>query len=555
MKNYLMNVNRFGWLWEILIICGFAVIPLFINLPYRAYIYLSWEGAYRLSEGQIPFRDFGLPLGGMYWVIPAIFFKLLGPQVITLVKAQVFINILSGLAVSSILRTLKIAPVIRIAGVYLFCLSFSFLNFWPWYNHTVIVYGLIATAITLKAIFATDGKWQYVFSLIAALFTFFSFFTKQDGGGLVFLLNIVLLSYDGWLKRKWISLIVYIGGFALLVFAAVLIFNRYHFSYWFNYGQPPHSARISISEMINFFLKNSIWLKFYFLVIIVIAAVRINGVTWNRFVRDKRAMVHLLFTLGILVMAAIIQVTSYVPSTINLFFHTFAFAYILQNLVGLVNINSVKQEFLWVSGLLLGITLWWSQYPWVYFDRLFPKEVDKGVEVHSPTGENMVGINNFILKTKSHGLAQSQWISSDIYSLKGIRLPKLTIDGIKRLLNSDLVKQHKELKVLNMSELTFLAYEIPYLPECNAELPLWHHLGVGMFNRQLELYLKRIEANYYDLVLFENIPKLNNFFPFAVRRALEKDYIRIDEFPAPRSGDDRQGTIEIYTNNSSLGQD
>lgn len=550
-----MNVNRFSWRWEVLIICGFSVIPLFISLPYRAYTYLSWEGAYRLSEGQIPFRDFGLPLGGMYWVIPAVFFKLFGPQVITLVKAQVFINILSGLAVSSILRTLKIAPVIRIAGVYLFCLSFSFINFWPWYNHTVIVYAMIALAFTLKAIFVTDRKWQYICSLIAALFTFFSFFTKQDGGGLVFLLNIVLLSYDGWLRRKWVSLIAYIGGCTLFVFIAVLIFSRYHFSYWFNYGQPPHSARFSISEMINIFLKNSVWLKFYFLVVCVIAAARINSMTWNKFVRDKGAMIQLLFTLGILFMSVILQVTSYVPSTVNLFFHTFAFAYILQNWVSGINFNSVKQEFLWVGGLLLGITLWWSQYPWSYFDRLFLKETSKGVEVRSPAGENMVGINNYRLKTGGQNLVQSQWIGSNIYTLKDIRLPKLTIDGINRLLNSELVKQHKELKVLNMSELTFLAYEIPYSPERNAELPLWHHLGVGMFNKQLELYLKRIEGNYYDLVLFENIPNLNNFFPFAIRKALEKYYVRIDEFPAPRSGEDRQGTVEVYTNNSSPGQD
>src|SRR5580698_972447 len=116
---------------EVLIIVLLACIPLFIHFPYRVNIFLSWEGAYRISKGQLPFRDFGIPLGGMYWVIPALFFKLLGPKLITLVKAQVFINIFSGLAFRSILKSLSVNEGIRFASVILFCISYSFFNFWP----------------------------------------------------------------------------------------------------------------------------------------------------------------------------------------------------------------------------------------------------------------------------------------------------------------------------------------------------------------------------------------------------------------------------------------
>ena len=69
---------------EIFIIVFLACVPLFLHLPYRVNIFLSWEGAYRMSRGQLPFRDFGVPLGGMYWVIPAIFFKIFGSGMITL---------------------------------------------------------------------------------------------------------------------------------------------------------------------------------------------------------------------------------------------------------------------------------------------------------------------------------------------------------------------------------------------------------------------------------------------------------------------------------------
>src|ERR1700761_6648187 len=105
---------------EVLIILLLACVPLFIHLPYRVNIFLSWEGAYRMSQGQLPFRDFGTPLGGMYWVIPAIFFKIFGPKLITLVKAQVLINIVSGLAFRSILRVLQVDKGIRFAAILLF---------------------------------------------------------------------------------------------------------------------------------------------------------------------------------------------------------------------------------------------------------------------------------------------------------------------------------------------------------------------------------------------------------------------------------------------------
>src|SRR6476469_9604915 len=102
--------DRLFSIFEISVIVLLALLPLFMTFPYRVNIFLSWEGAYRLSQGQIPFKDFGMPLGYMYWVIPALFFKVFGTQMITLVKAQVLINILSGLAFRSILKSLLVRP-------------------------------------------------------------------------------------------------------------------------------------------------------------------------------------------------------------------------------------------------------------------------------------------------------------------------------------------------------------------------------------------------------------------------------------------------------------
>jgi hypothetical protein len=93
-----------------------------------------------------------------------------------------------------------------------------------------------------------------------------------------------------------------------------------------------------------------------------------------------------------------------------------------------------------------------------------------------------------------------------------------------------------------MSELTPLAHELGY--ELETKLPLWYHLNVGMFQRELDLFLNRIDNQYYDVVLFEIIPNLNNFYPEAVREALQDKYDRIDVFQAPRRNTSE--VIEVY---------
>src|SRR6476620_11574409 len=148
-----------------------------------------------------------MPLGYMDLVVPALFFKIFGTQMITLVKAQVFINIISGLAFRSILKSLGVQPGIRLAGVVLYCISYSFFNFWPWYNHTVIVYEMIGLAFLLRYIAADEKKW--ILLSLSALFIFFSFFTKQDGGALALVLALALLVYDGFSTRQWRPLLIF----------------------------------------------------------------------------------------------------------------------------------------------------------------------------------------------------------------------------------------------------------------------------------------------------------------------------------------------------------
>ena len=522
---------------ELLIIFLLAIVPLSMTFPYRVNIFLSWEGAYRLSQGQIPFKDFGMPLGYMYWVIPAIFFKIFGTQMITLVKAQVFINILSGLAFRSILKSLQVQPGIRLLAVLLYCISFSFFNFWPWYNHTVIVYEMIAIAFLMRYFFSESKSWLLL--SLSALFSFFSFFTKQDAGGLGFFLCLVLLAFYSLKEKRWSPIVIYGVSLAAVAFAIIAPLLRYNFSYWFNYGQPPHTARVSLFEVIDEFLMSSQWIKFYLVLIFLIVLAKYRNK--RQVFKDLQSSSFLLLTLMILVEAAVLQVTSYTPPDNNIFFHSFAIAFILSNLVDFLRLDFYKLRNVIIGGGLL--VLWWSGVFWKYFEQL-SQNAFASLNPQKRSTENVVNRHTYLV-FPSEEIPMKEWGFSSLKSFKKIYMPKACNEGLDRLLKSSFVKNNKNIRVLNMTELTPLAVELPYKLERGEDIPLWSHLGVGMFNKEASMYEQKILHGYFDLVLFEYVPHLNNFYPFRVRDTLLNHYLSIDSFPAPRRGN-TPGIIEVF---------
>ena len=522
-----------------LVVC-LACVPLAVSFPYRVNIFLSWEGAYRLSEGQVPYKDFGMPLGYMFWVVPALFMKLFGTQLITLVKAQVFINIVSGLAFRSVLKSLQVQPGVRLLSVSLYALSFSFFNFWPWYNHTVIVYEMVSLAFLMRFIFGSAKKHAWMWLAGSAFFVFCSFFTKQDGGGLALLLCITLLAGHCLFEKRWQSLLIYTGSIAVIAFVFIYPLTAYNFGYWFNHGQAPHTSRVNTAEILDEFFSASQWIKFYFYFILLLVLGRFRS--WKTFFSNKQHLIFLLLTLGILVQAAILQVTSYTPPDNNIYFHSFAIAFILSSLAGYLNLDFYRLKPLLAGGF--GLLLWWSGSYWNYIQRVF---IDRAnvASVKNEDAENVVNRSTYKLGRDTAVVPMSEWRFSNLKSLHKIYLPEPTIQGIDRLMGMGILKSGKPLRVLNMTELTTLAVELPFGLETGPYQPLWYHYGVAMFRREAAVFEERIRKGAYDLVLFEYIPSLNNFYPFRVRDVLQQNYQMRDSFMAPRRGD-TQGTIEVY---------
>lgn len=509
-----------------------ALVPVFASFPYRLNIFLSWEGAYRIYLGQTPYQDFGTPVGYMYWVVPAMFFKIFGPQMITLIKAQAFMNILGGLAFRSIFKSMGVEGTPRFIGVLIFCLSYSFLNYWPWYNHTVIIYELVALSFLMKYFYGQRLRWLWL--AMAGIFIFFSFFTKQDGGGLAFLVCFGMLLYEAVKEKKWLPITIFAGAVFITGLVMILPLREHNFGYWFNYGQAPHTSRMSISDIIRELLSGSQWLKFYLFIIALLFTALIQQRGWKWVWGTKQEMLIALLVVGILVEAAIFQVTSYVPVDNNIFFHSFAVLYIIHLMKHVLAFHFET----WKAALICtaGVLLWWSHTYWRYMERFVIKQghAYETMEYKGYRYATQVDRNTYMINMDTTDIPLSQWRTVNLKTFEKMLLPGPTADGIERLMSMDLIKNNKNLKVLNMTELTPLAAEVPFELEKGSYYPLWFHKGVGMFDKETNMFCDRIKQKHYDMVLYEYIPYLNNFYPYQVREALEQNYRKVDSFVAPR---------------------
>ncbi len=529
--------NGYFKIIDFLLIFFVAIIPLLTSFNYRINIFLAWEGAYRMAIGQMPYKDFGTPVGFGFWLVPSLFFKVLGPQLLSLVKAQVFLNIVSGLSFRQILKNFKVQSSIVSLSVLVFCISFTFINAWPWYNHTVIVFQLLALAIITNTFNTADFKKVVLAMILGGFFLILSFFTKQDAGFLGLLIGLIITAVYSILSKNYRHIFILI--MAVAAWASLIVFSlNDSFYYWFNHGQAPHSSRLSLYDILNEFFIGSQYIKLYIFGIIIVILHRLNK-------NDKIEILEVLFTLlflGILAEAAIFQVTSYVPENNNIFFHSFAIGffgwYMLKN-------NALDTQkpvsFVFVS---LGIFLIWSVNYWKYADRIMQKFRSPSENI-SATGENVVNKSNYIKDTYFIGnIPSSEWKTDTGYVFTKIKMPQSTIDGINRLRKMPEMQNAATKKVLNMSELTPLAYELGFNLETGAEYPLWHHLGVGMFNKQLKMFSHRISNQYYDVIIYEHLPHLNNFYPLVLKNQLGKDYKLVDTFLAPRNP--TNSNIEVY---------
>ena len=159
--------------------------------------------------------------------------------------------------------------------------------------------------------------------MLAAFFCFLTIFTKQDVGGICLLFSLFVLGYIGLNEKSVKPLLTFIVSFGITAALFILPFLHHDFLYWFNYGQPPHSSRISLPLLLDVFLSESILEKVYLL--ILLAAVILHVPSFRAFFSDRNLFLTLAICVVMILQSMVTRVTSPFPTDHMTYFHSFAF--------------------------------------------------------------------------------------------------------------------------------------------------------------------------------------------------------------------------------------
>jgi len=485
-----------------ILIC-FALVNLFFFqrhfLLFRDYSIL-WEGAYRISLGQIPFTDFGTPVGPISFLIPALFFKFFSASWYVMQLSQMFENALLLILAYQLLKRLQFTQVNINKAIA--CYSFLYLVFLshPWYNSGAFLCFLASMVLLLGR-----SYWSVI---AGGLMGGICFLAKQDYGVMNFCLGslVLLLTSDNQSGHRKLSfnlavlrdaqkiksiigsIAIFTMTFALPIVALIYLVDSAQFFYWFNYGQPPHEVRkIHIWDFSN------------------------HG---NLFIPACIAFYYAYLTERIdLLFAGIFFICSFiVSSTSGLDYTAFFFFLFLPLLVQTVlDKNLVKRR--WVSIILLLACLSCIAFPAKYLYRLVQTTVLAKAEPFS--------------FRHSYVTRPVQAYPDSMPFFKNVMGSDDSIAMIQEL--QDIVKANPNaaLKVLNISELTPIYAELGSSPPLH--YPLWYHTNISLFPREITMIDQDIDNNQFDIILLQNAHGQANFEEFLTRLQKNANYQTLRE--------------------------
>lgn len=165
---------------------------------------IVFDGAYRVLQGQIPFKDFALPVGPVTFWQQALFFKLLGVNYTAYISGASMINAAYTLVVALIMCMLfpdqkLLAYIAGLLTAIWFYPPFGT----PWMEQTSFFYSGLGLLLLLTGLLKEDLHPRISLTLIAASgsFGFLSFMCKQNTGG--FYLLIYVITIAAWHRRQF----------------------------------------------------------------------------------------------------------------------------------------------------------------------------------------------------------------------------------------------------------------------------------------------------------------------------------------------------------------
>lgn len=489
--------------WEIALAFLFAAIPLFYKTIYFRDYPIMWEGAYRILQGQVPYRDFHMPLGYGSLILPTLLFKIFAPTMRTLEYAQFIVNFGLGIGFALLQGIFVKRTSLRLISLLVFGLTFVTSLISVWYNTSAFLFELLAlTACANFVVKNPRAPWSNLF--LGAFLTAITVITKQDYGGLAVVGTSSLIAFSSYQRKKPLVLLIYLGCLFFFLVAMTFPFYGYDFFYQFNLGRPPHPPRITWWRF-QYTINAAAWYHRYFFLFVALTL----------FAWYKKVTLGSLYTVlmvGLCCQSFIVKSLSGLAHTAE-FVHAFAVAW-----VGYVLVEKKLVRSDIGLTLLLLTFFWWG----------------RGVQHMRNAMVNPTLIGQWApspIQPQS-GFAPQQYEQierSNLGAFTGLYLPRETNRSMIEL-KAMVEKGGANPKILNMTELNPLARELGFRPPLG--VPLWFHYGTTLFLREADRISHRIEAKEFDWILIQEA-HVQMKFPELLWNSIYKNYQQKMKFVAP----------------------
>ena len=448
-----------------------------------------FEGGYRISLGQVPYKDFFIPTGPVVYYVQAFFNLIFGFNIWSMGLHASFLAAIIA-AGFYVVTHQKIGMLFSFILAFSMYLTFNYRWNYPWYNQTALFFYLIIVILLYHS--SQKNRIPEKILVFCSVLTVLSLYSKQDVGLLsfgCFSIYFGLFSTPSLKKSLKNVLFYYVVPAIILAGLIALIFNNLgNFTYWFNLGQPPHSSRLDFKD----FLKPGYpyWFPF-FIAYFLMSFVSVLLILYKGTPFDLKKQLGLLAILNIT--PAIIAHTS------GLWQQTVLVGFPLNLLIGYGIILSYfgKERVTKLVKIII---------PLVLFVLIAHKVITVRDLSDLP--------NNFSIKLMRYGLTFLPPVNNnfkiDIYKGNGYtRIEEgsyqycpMRNESYSVLKEIRAIIEESDKNFINMTEFTFLYTDYNVTPPKG--IPLWFHHGNTFFDNEIPLLTHGILKRDPSLILLQD---------------------------------------------------
>jgi len=224
-----LGVFAFGWVWSVghrgLFVLDESIV---------------FDGAWRIQQGQVPYRDFVMPFGPVTFWLQAAMFRCFGVDFSTLVLTAAVLSVAATVLVVRLLWRLTSGSVSwSLLGGLLTAVWYQAPFGVPWMEQTAFFFDLLALLLVVEGRFA--GRAASAYFACAGIASTVAVLSKQNAGGLFVAVCLGCLCLPGYrsVVRSLGAVAAYLGGgllaaLAFLVWLSLRSEPRAFFHYWFS---------------------------------------------------------------------------------------------------------------------------------------------------------------------------------------------------------------------------------------------------------------------------------------------------------------------------------